>query len=324
MRLGVPRIPDFCSPRTLAENCLSLNHRRSNAVSHLTKWETAYNKCLFTFTGKKAVPVEELDGVKEASPLVIALSKLEKIVVNGEEDKEGLKLWLSQANLFSKEAKVFGKKLDVAIKATKKDLYPEIHQELKALRKRFEYIVAEIEEDVKVRSGETVRKQNDLSHKLDKEREKLRNKKKLDDNEVKAQTTFLNKSILLASFPQTGRKTLAKAALIIAKLEANPTPDSFNKYFNGNGIGRHLSQQFLNLSLASQAQDCPYGLKAEIKNIKHSDELLRAFGDGDKKVIDPQASPQAVLNRVAEFKLLVKSMKPYYIKATKYLMQNKI
>jgi hypothetical protein len=299
-------------------------------MAYAAEWGENINKWIIPFSGRNKVATKNNvtdrqleDVVKGSSPIVKALLEIDKYPLTGETVAKNFEPYAKAQKILQKEANTYGSTVAKAIKEVDKEEFPDVYRNLKLILKYLEVTAAHIDHDMTTYSKEYTKATDKLGSKLEKTREEMR-KKKIDDNEIKAQTAFLSKARLLVSFPTGGKKALTASFFAVQQVRAEPTPAKFNALFNGNGVGRILSQQFLNLALAAADGNCPSKLREQLNGIDSHTAKLREYGDGASKEIAGNASQQDVLDRIKDFDHLVKDLAPYYQKASSYLSKNKL
>jgi len=289
-------------------------------------WNATFNKCVISFTGRKKVDIDELEPIlKESGPFVTALETLDKIDIFTSEElrKKNFKAFVAANKQLKKVAKVYSTKIDLALKAVDKAAHPQIHKDIKLLSKQIDAFLSEVDAAEQTHTNEAKKQQNNAFDEGKKQRAKLQ-KQGFENQDLKEKMNYFTKSRVLVSFPVNGKKALSDGALAIQKLKADPTPATYNSVFSGNGPGRVVSTQFLNVSYLVQHADAPADLKQEMSAIRTWDNELGAFGDGAKNSVAPNATKELILERAGEFKAMLVGLTPLYTKLCTYLKKHKI
>jgi hypothetical protein len=288
-------------------------------------WGNVYNKSILEFTGRKKVAVRELDGVRDgATDLVKSLATLDAndpTQGSPQEKPKRLKAFAAEQKNLTKAAAKYGAILDVAIKKTDKNIWPDAYRELKVMRKKLDAITSKVESRLVICSKEYIAEQKKIGEKIAKTTEKERAKGATDD-EVGEATNFLKQQRMMIGWTKLTKAALAKAVATAQAIKADPTAQTYNtEMWSG---GRDMTQQMVNLIKLVQDPKCPKEVVKLMDGLPPHRNHLAEFGDGAKRKIDVNTPKNQVEALNKEFSQLVKAMVPYFDKMSKYLTKHKI
>jgi hypothetical protein len=299
-------------------------------------WGEVYNKSTLAFAGPKKLGGNIKFWTDFFKPVIEGTSALAKSLGvldqndperpefrTAEERKEHYKVYVEELKALKKAADKYATVLDKAIRETDKATWPDAYRELKVLRKQLEVVVAKAENWAATHSKEYAKADVKAYEKIRAVEDELR-QQNLSDEEIKVELDYLKQQKLLLAFPTAAKSGLTKAAVLVQKIKADPTPATYNSEM---GSARDMTQNMSNLVKLVSDDKCPRRLKQELAGLADHRAALAKFGSsepGNARQVPDDADRAAILELVKEFSQLTKAMMPYYEKTVKYLAKHKL
>jgi hypothetical protein len=292
------------------------------------KAETIFHRDI-TATKKTNKPVgellaEELEPIRKPVALLTALIAIDKISLNAGNAKEiaalpdNIKLYkVALAKLQGEATKlektlVAAQKLQPSMKDKNglvvptpiKTFLPDSYRQFKLVQTEMNAIVARAENALKGALNQAE------ATKINEAKEKAKAKTE-DEAERKAITEEANMKQLVLALSSSFKSSMAKGAAVIQRIKASPDVATYNKEMN-NG-GRDISQNLVNigkLQANSKMKDSPLAKKLPAPGRLATD--ITPFANGNKRNLDPAATPQDVKAHLVEFTKLYKDIATTY------------